>query len=380
MARSASWTRRGWSAARDEGQAVEELGEAIYDPSAALTLVFASAAHDPARLAPALAKAFPGLLMIGCTTAGELNAGGYVKGTLTGTSLSGPEVRAARYVVDDLPSFGPRQADDLCARILADKERFEAELPGAQAFVLVLIDGLSVMEELVVGYVGPGLGDLPLIGGSAGDDLQYRRTCIFDGGRIHSSAAVFALVVTRHPFAPLATQHFHPTDKKLVITGAVPQQRLVTEIDGEPAAEAYARLVGVPVPDLGPAVFSRHPVMLRLGGQNYVRSILEADPKDGVLRFHSAVDEGLVLTLGEGGDILHNLGQCFEAARRQVPHPELVIGFECILRRLELEQKGLVDEAATLMRAHEVVGFHTYGEQFGALHMNQTFTGLMLGR
>ena len=43
--------------------------------------------------------------------------------------------------------------------------------------------------------------------------------------------------------------------------------------------------------------------MVRLGGAEYVRSIQKANP-DGSLSFYCAIDEGLVLTLSEGRDLL----------------------------------------------------------------------------
>jgi hypothetical protein len=32
-----------------------------------------------------------------------------------------------------------------------------------------------------------------------------------------------------------------------------------------------------------------------------------------------------------------------------------------------------------LYRRYNVAGFHTYGEQFNAMHLNQTFTGVAIG-
>jgi hypothetical protein len=50
------------------------------------------------------------------------------------------------------------------------------------------------------------------------------------------------------------------------------------------------------------------------------------------------------------------------------------------LRRLELEQRGLDGAVGAFLATQKVVGFSTYGEQFNALHVNQTFTGVALGR
>ena len=74
-----------------------------------------------------------------------------------------------------------------------------------------------------------------------------------------------------------------------------------------------------------------------------------------------------------------NLTALFEDVGRRVGPPSLVIGCDCILRRLEMGQKGLVDDVAAIMRRHNVVGFSTYGEQFRGMHVNQTFTGIAFG-
>jgi hypothetical protein len=62
-----------------------------------------------------------------------------------------------------------------------------------------------------------------------------------------------------------------------------------------------------------------------------------------------------------------------------VPNPALVIGCDCVLRRLEFDHTGLSGQVGDFLVNNKVVGFSTYGEQFNALHMNQTFTGLAIG-
>jgi hypothetical protein len=118
--------------------------------------------------------------------------------------------------------------------------------------------------------------------------------------------------------------------------------------------------------------------MLRFGGEYYVRSIQKAHD-DGTLTFYCAIDEGVVLRLARGENLVENLGQALAAARRVVTNPVLTIGCDCILRRVEIDSNGLQARVNTLFRDHHVVGFSTYGEQFGSLHVNQTFTGIMLG-
>ena len=51
-----------------------------------------------------------------------------------------------------------------------------------------------------------------------------------------------------------------------------------------------------------------------------------------------------------------------------------------ILRRLDADSRQLRQGVAELYRRYSVVGFETYGEQFRAMHLNQTFTGIAIGR
>jgi hypothetical protein len=234
------------------------------------------------------------------------------------------------------------------------------------------------MEEHVVALLGNGLPGVPIVGGSAGDDLVFRRARVLLNGRVVDDAAVFVLVTTSLPFSLVKTQHFAASEERVVVTRAAPERRIVYELNGRLAAEEYARLSRVPLAELSPGVFSAHPLMLRFGGEYYVRSVQRMNA-DGSLTFFCAIDEGVVLRLGHGDDLVKDLHHALVHARAQVTDPRLTIGFDCILRRLEVEAKGLEADVNRVLREGAVIGFSTYGEQFGCLHVNQTFTGVCLG-
>jgi hypothetical protein len=78
------------------------------------------------------------------------------------------------------------------------------------------------------------------------------------------------------------------------------------------------------------------------------------------------------MTLGEARDPTEGL----EARMRALGPTALILGFDCVLRRLALEQAGLGSDVGRIYRDHRVAGFNTYGEQHGGLHVNQTFVGL----
>ena len=59
---------------------------------------------------------------------------------------------------------------------------------------------------------------------------------------------------------------------------------------------------------------------------------------------------------------------------------DLYLGFDCVLRRLAAEREQIAQPLSKLYRAKRVVGFNTYGEQYTSMHVNQTFTGVAIGR
>ncbi len=251
-------------------------------------------------------------------------------------------------------------------------------VPG-QVFGMLLIDGMSRQEEVVVSSVSRFLDPVPLFGGSAGDGLDFGVTWVFADGAFHTNAAVLALIETNHPFSVFKLDHFRPTHKKMVVTEADPARRIVMEINAEPAAPAYAKMLGLDERDLNPMTFAAYPVVVRVGGEYHVRSIQKAE-EDGSLRFYCGIDEGLVLTVADGDDIARNLDQALTRLAAELGSVELILGFDCILRRLEAEQKQKTLIVSQVLKRHGVVGFNTYGEQYRSMHVNQTFTGVAIGR
>ena len=58
--------------------------------------------------------------------------------------------------------------------------------------------------------------------------------------------------------------------------------------------------------------------------------------------------------------------------------PEAIIACDCILRRIEAEEKQMYGQISNILRDHRVIGFSTYGEQLSAMHVNQTMTGVAI--
>jgi hypothetical protein len=164
----------------------------------------------------------------------------------------------------------------------------------------------------------------------------------------------------------------------MVVTAADSDRR-VGELNAEPAAREYARVIGLPKEALNPLVFAAHPLVVRVGGEYHVRSIQKANDDDS-LSFLCAIDEGIVLTAAESGDIVKDLENQFAEIRGSLSNIQVVIGFDCILRRLEMERKEVKSAISEILLGNKVIGFSTYGEQYHSMHVNQTFTAVAIGR
>jgi hypothetical protein len=370
--------RRGFSAAGDPAQAARELFESIHHPAASLAVFFASTDYDLHALERELNGRFAGTPLIGCTSAGEISAAGYMSGGIVGFSLARPDFVTVSATIENLRRFS---IADGHAIVRSLQNRLDQEAGGLlpdNTFAFLLIDGLCKCEEVVLSAISSALGDVPLFGGSSGGGLTFQRSYVFDGGRFQTAAAVLVMVRTRAPFKLFTIDHFVDSDTKMVVTEADPVARIVTEINAEPAGREYARLVGLAVDKLTPMIFATHPVVVKVGGRYYTRSIQKVN-EDESLSFFCAIDKGIVLTVARGTDLLQNAGALFDEISVEIGPPQLVIGCDCILRALELEQKQLKEEAGRLYAANNVIGFNTFGEQFRAMHVNQTFTGAAIG-
>jgi len=370
--------RTAQSCALDARQAAEEFHATVAQPNMELVVFFCSSVYDLDVLAVEMNRLFAGIQVVGCTTAGEIGPAGYHQHSLSGASFPVGSCVAVSGLLDHLSQFDIARGHEFAQTLL---QRLESKVPQAgpdSSFALLLIDGLSLREEPVAHALQYALGKIPLIGGSAGDDQKFEKTCIYSDGRFHSDSAALIPISTSLPFRVFKTQHFVATDKRMVVTEADPTKRIVTEINGLPAAKEYARLVGVDVHDLNPMRFATSPVVVMIAGMEYVRSIQKVND-DGSLTFFCAIEEGLVLRVAHGVDLVNNLEQTFDKIRAEIGQPQLVFGCDCILRNLEISQSGLKDRVGEIFRDNNTIGFSSYGEQFHGVHINQTLTGIAIG-
>ncbi len=353
--------------------ALATLERELEAETASAVLLFCSGAYDLQRLGAAIAKTFAAPVAA-CTTAGQIGPGGFQNGGISGVSLHSPDLEMRPLLMSPL-SLCQSQAVSF-ARQQAQRS---ARRSGIKSFGLMMVDGLSMWEEFVASAIYEALGNVTLVGGSAATTPKQPVAAVYHAGRFLKDAAVLAMFETSSlEFASFAVQHFVPSTKKLVITLADPERRLVYEINGESAAHAYAKALGVEESALTARHFACSPLLLDLGDQLLPRAIRARQP-DGSLQMACAIEEGLVVSIGDSKDPLATLQAVLDDVERRVPEPAVLLVFDCVLRRLELEARGLDAAVGELLARRGAVGFSGFGEQLGPLHTTHTLSGIALG-
>jgi hypothetical protein len=338
-------------------------------------IVFFSIDHDPEILLDALKQHFHDTPVSGCSTAGEVGPLGMMQGGIVLIAFPEAGFRVLSEIIPEIDSAGVEKASEIARRLRIQLIGGASRSSKDHVFALVLADGLSNREEALTAALHWSLDDIELIGGSAGDGLAFQHTALIHRGRLIRRGAILFVIETASPFRVFKTQNFEPTPIKLVVTAADSENRIVYELNAEPAAREYAAAIGLLPDDLGPFSFASYPLVVKVGGDYYCRSIRNMNP-DGSLSFFCAIDEGLVFTVARPRDMLRSTQETFEEIEGSLGGTDFVLGFDCILRRLDAESRQVRHKVEGLYQRYGVAGFHTYGEQFNAMHLNQTLTGI----
>ncbi len=366
------------STERDERAAAAHLTAQLEGESPLAIVFFAAHTYDGALLSAELRRAFPGAAVIGCSTAGELTHEVSRTGSISLLALGASKVRRATAALarfDHGVSDGIKQA----AASLAQNMDLDLRTADPKRYAgIVLVEGLRMKEEAANEALGNAAPLLSFVGGSAGDNAEFKQTRVYCNGEASDDGAALLLLDVAVPFVVGKTCSFEPTGKPLVVTRFDSAERVLYELDGRPVLEVYAEATNTPIAELGSNVFMTHPIGLMIDGQAWIRSPQRV-VENGGLKLYCQLLEGSEVHVMRSTDLVDD-------TRREIARVRAALGgacsggfaFNCILRRLELDAKDLHGPFLQAFGGLEMAGFHTYGESFLG-HINQTLTGLWFG-
>jgi len=351
---------------------IEELRKNIGDCKSKFILFFASSNFEPEAVGKKMKDFFPDAEIAGCTTSGEIVSGKVLTDSIVAMAFDSSAVADIKIeVVENIKQNNDENVRKAFASFASYYKIPPQDMDYKKFVGLILIDGLSGAEEKIIDKIGD-LTNVIFIGGSAGDDLKFKSTNVFANGKTYSNAAVLILMKPGLKFSFIKTQSFKALSAKLIATKVVEENREVIEFNNKTAKTAYAEALGIST-DKAENFFMSNPVGLLIDNEPYVRSPQRFN--DGSMVFYCNVLKDMELSLLQSTDIINDTANAIEKKTQEYGKIAGIINFHCILRTLELNNKGIAGKYGKIFSDIPTIGFSTYGEQFLG-HINQTSTML----
>ncbi|MEA2546028.1 MAG: hypothetical protein QOI09_1301 [Chloroflexota bacterium] len=364
---------------------IEECRAALAGVSPQAGILFAAYDSFDRSVVDAVLEAFPGVQVIGGTSAAEVSSvNGYQEDSITLSLFASDDV-------DITVGLGGRLADDVAAACRSAANQALAATKKDPKLCIVLTEGLARDPQLVLEGMGKALPpDVVVVGGaSAQRDFASTSAGYQFCGDLIIQNGIAALLFS----GPIAFSTAIGTGwRTLGAVGTVTRSEAgaVNEIDGRPALEFLARYLDAS----GPAAFGNPLSVVEAGAsESYLRAIQGSDPASGSILLTGEVPVGATvqLTTADTDEIIAGTKAALAQARAHFPAgatPEAALIFSCAIRQYLLGSRTRVE--ADLARSEygasiPLAGMYCYGE-IGPIKgaetsrfLQETFVTLLLG-
>ena len=372
-----SGTHTAYSAQSDSAAAAREILNSLSGASPRVVIFFAGVAHDGAVLGAALQQAFPRACVLGCSSNGEFSDRGHGKGGVVAIAIGQEVVGRCAVALADV-------SQDIDAGIGAAASRLSSQLGCSLRSLdeqhwagLALLEGARGREERINVAFGDIAPFMPFVGGSAGDNITFSGTWTFADGMLAADGTALLLCEMLRPFRYVKACNFTPTDTLVTCTRVDSDKRLILELDGETAAQYFARRIGVEKSELQFAHFLANPLGLMIDGEAWLRSGIRAE--GDALFFACSVIEGAQLHFMQATNLVEDTRQKLQQAAADLGTPiRGAVFFNCAYRMLEAQITGQESAYHAVLSTLPHIGVQSNGESFLG-HINQTLTGLIFG-
>ncbi len=327
------------------------------DPRAGI--VFAGSGFDHPYMLDRINDAFPGMELIGCTTAGEFStAHGFSDDSITLVTIASDEIQFGAGV-------GRGLADDMEHAVHSAVETARGKIRGRPALCLTFPAGWNITLDSVIKSLGAALGaDCPIFGGASGDQGGEKMAILqFYGREVLKDALPVLLISDPVQYAFSIAHSWRPVGKRAAVTGA--RDRVVYSIDERSAVEFYRHYLGPhdePAREFVLAVYEP-------GRDDFFLCAPIDYGDDGGITFTDVIPEGAEVQLTEAirdallQDTFSTTRQLNDAARDW--EPALALAFSCAFRK-EILGTAAGRELA-ILRSHltphlPISGFYSFGE------------------
>ena len=346
-------------------------------------MIFIGGDLDQPAALQAVSDAFPGLPLIGCSTAGEASP------TL---GFEDDSILLVLFVSPDLVfAAGAGRGTDGDPRAAVAEAAAEVRdgLDGSEPRLVFLLDDVRRSNpDQELGALREAFGaSVPIVGGSAGVYPPGPNTNVFFGGETRQGAVALLAIAGPLDLAVATETSWRPIGRPGVVTEA--EGRTIRSIDGAPALDFYRNMLG---PD-ATALFTAPLAVLHRSAGYSVRSPMQLDETDRTIEIAGSVAAGetVQLAFATVDDVLAGADQVVDRTLAQYPagrRPSFLFFCSCGTRKMFLALDVRREIEAVRQRVGPdlpVVGFYGFGE-FGSASVgdparfyNQTIVMAALG-
>ena len=322
-------------------------------------LVFASIHFDHGHMLKRITDAFPGMELIGCTTAGDFStAFGFSDDAITLMTLASDEIQFSTGVGRGLSS-------DYESALGHAVKTAQNKLDQDPGLCLALPQGYNIHHDAILRHLGEILGtDCPIFGGASGTDWTHRSDFLqFHGSEALTDAIPLLLMAgpITHTFS--IANSWRPVGKKAVVNKS--RERIVYRIDNMEAVDFYRHYLGhhdEPAKEFVLAVYDQG------RDRSYVRAPIEYQD-DGSIIFSEHIPQGAKVQLTEATreDLIQDTlatSQSMTSMKKDW-EPAFALAFSCAFRKEVLGTEAGIE--LEILRAHfpahlPIMGFYCFGE------------------
>jgi hypothetical protein len=355
-------------------------------------VLFAAIDFDHQLIVDCVNAVFPGIELIGGTTDGEVSSIlGFQQDSLTLMLFCAEDIEFCAAVGRNV-SQAPLEIAQQTA------ERAKQQLLSPLKLCITTPESLTTSASSILDGLTLALAEIPVLGGTTGDQTHIQRTFQFFKTEVLSDAVPILLLGGNLLFSHGVSSGWSPLGKQSIVTKV--KKNVIYEIDGKPALDFYHYYFHTFAADLA------YPLAIFPPGEEtfVLRAALSNDAALGSISVSADVIEGSRIQMTEASqeEIICASKISFEQAWDTYPGnaPTAALFFSCAWRRFILgtqtmkeyeaiaqlhPQKPASESALTKQAPLCSCGFYTYGEisplrnQGPTFFHNTTFVTLLLG-
>lgn len=315
---------------------------------------------------------FPNAICIGCTVYSAWTSFGVENDALNVLAIE-DGITCSAGVIEKADNFALSYADNVkkCCESIGTSENtvcLEFTVPHklAEEYSIMALNSVLLRKEI------------PVIGGTASCvrefDEEQAVGLVALNGVIYKDGCVFALIHNENGRILLRKENIYEplTGNEYTVTKANSISRTIMRLDDCPAADIYARELGISRGEIS-SRYVNFPIGRRLGGELYLNA-LYAEGSNGSLKLHTRIHEGTNIMVMREGDYKRITHETIENVKRGTANPSLVFMIHCVARTVLFEENGYINEYQKLLCSAfpRFIGVSCLGEQMGTKNLNQT--------